>query len=830
MAWWSGPGSAVGSLARADLRRRGRAVMAGGALIGLAAGIGMACIAGARRTDSLFPRHLAATRASDVEIDPGNLDPAADRAIRTLPNVVAASEWVVVEALPMQGGRPVDTLRTALPFTTDGRFLGPDLVSLAGGRRLDPTRPGEVMVNALYARIAHLHLGSRQQVGVFAATDNGAPLGKATRVETVTVVGIMALNDDVISEQLDRVPRIFVSPALMKGAPKSAFGFSWYGLRLAHGDADVDQVVTRWKQLAADHNRTLPKDQGGWLTFVHRTADQERTVSRAIRPLVTSLGAFGVLALVAAVVLAAQGMGRAVRQGADDTSIAQVLGLTSGEATLVGLAVPVATVVTAGLVAVGVAVGLSSRFPAGPYRILEPAPGVQVDALVLAAGLAALILLPVAVAAVVALRLARAGTAGQRDGARRPSRLVAWVARSGARPPLVASLRLTVEPGRGRAYVPTRSVLISSIVTVTFLITTIVFGSNLRALANEPARFGWTADGALLSDGGYGQFDPKVTTPWLNARTDIDGWLLVGADRTSLDGRQTAGVVYGPSRGRGAGMLPVIISGRAPRATGEIVAGAATLKSLHAHVGDAVTLGSGAGARRVRVTGTAVLPALGPVFAVRTRPDDGVWVMPGDRAAFDTLGSYGPPWNVVLLGFTPTSDLAVLNRDADKGPFLAPGTDADVYGVIRPSEVSTAASAGRGQNALIATLLGVAVLGLMLTLVAVVRRRRHDFAIYRTLGFTPGQLRLTVVGQGLLFAVAASVLGLPLGMVLGRQLWRLFAQRLGVVPAPTVAWPPLGLALVGVVLAGLLGALLPSLLAGRSAFAEAQRARGDVRS
>jgi hypothetical protein len=95
-------------LARADLRRRWQGAVIAGLLFGVPAGIGLASLAGARRTASVFDRHLAASNASDIEIDPGAVTPEVDAALRSLPNVTAASYWWVYDAFPLTADGRVD--------------------------------------------------------------------------------------------------------------------------------------------------------------------------------------------------------------------------------------------------------------------------------------------------------------------------------------------------------------------------------------------------------------------------------------------------------------------------------------------------------------------------------------------------------------------------------------------------------------------------------------------------------------------------------------------------------------------------------------------------
>ena len=117
-----------------------------------------------------------------------------------------------------------------------------------------------------------------------------------------------------------------------------------------------------------------------------------------------------------------------------------------------------------------------------------------------------------------------------------------------------------------------------------------------------------------------------------------------------------------------------------------------------------------------------------------------------------------------------------------------------------------------------------AVAALLLTLLASVRRRRHDLAVLKTIGFTRRQLAATVAWQATMAAIVGSAVGIPLGIALGRWLWTAFARQIYAVPEPAV---PVGavllLPLVALVLVNLVAAV-PGRSAARTPAALALRA------
>ena len=97
-------------------------------------------------------------------------------------------------------------------------------------------------------------------------------------------------------------------------------------------------------------------------------------------------------------------------------------------------------------------------------------------------------------------------------------------------------------------------------------------------------------------------------------------------------------------------------------------------------------------------------------------------------------------------------------------------------------------------------------------LVTTVRRRRHDLAVLRSIGFTRRDARIAIGWQSTLIAIVGLVLGVPLGIVTGRLVWKQLAESF-----PVVYVPPL--ALVGVLLIVPLAIAIANLVAAGPAHA-----------
>src|SRR5262249_37637163 len=96
---------------------------------------------------------------------------------------------------------------------------------------------------------------------------------------------------------------------------------------------------------------------------------------------------------------------------------------------------------------------------------------------------------------------------------------------------------------------------------------------------------------------------------------------------------------------------------------------------------------------------------------------------------------------------------------------------------------------------LLAVVMSVlALIAVAHALITATRRRRHDLAILKAIGFDRRQVRATLGWEATTLAVVGLVIGLPAGIVVGRLAWALVARDLGV--ATSVVLPAVALALL----------------------------------
>jgi putative ABC transport system permease protein len=148
----------------------------------------------------------------------------------------------------------------------------------------------------------------------------------------------------------------------------------------------------------------------------------------------------------------------------------------------------------------------------------------------------------------------------------------------------------------------------------------------------------------------------------------------------------------------------------------------------------------------------------------------------------------------------------------------------DDVGVPSPQYDIQALTQVRTAPWVIATLVSLIAVGALAhALTLAVRRRRRDFAVLRSLGFTRQQVTSAVAWRAVLVAGSALVIGVPLGLVGGRWAWELVADRVGLALPARVDPVFVGLTLGAVIAAVMALSIGPGLLAGRGRVADALR-------
>jgi len=367
---------------------------------------------------------------------------------------------------------------------------------------------------------------------------------------------------------------------------------------------------------------------------------------------------------------------------------------------------------------------------------------------------------------------------------------------------------------------------------VTVVAATLTFGASLTNLIARPALYGWDFSYALYSTDGWGPFPAAQVTPVLKRDKLIAASTGVYFLTVQIDG-QTVPAILSPVR---PAIGPQILSGSGLNGTGDIVLGPATLAALHKKVGDKITvrLGPVIHDKTLTISGTAALPALGDTLGIHPSLSTGA-ILPVSavsKAALDEAGPESGP-NAILVRLRPGVSQAAGLRSlqqiagdynkvvhspqavAHAGP-TALELVANVLPVQRPAEIVNYKSMGTMPVILAAGVAAGTVAALGLALVTSVRRRRRDLALLKTLGFTRRQLATTVAWQSTVVAIVGLVIGIPLGIAVGRWLWIVFAHELSTVPDPVVPAGSVALAAAAALVLANLVAALPGRSAART--------------
>ena len=466
--------SAVGRVAwfrfRATFRRRSGGYLSLVVLVGLVGGLALGAFAAARRTQSSYPAFLASTHPSDLSLNLLSTDPAAPLspsdavrridAIRHLPHVKNVESFAELNAYPLNPDGTLNNVSVPVEGSIDGLYFDEDRITVTQGRMADPAQPDEVVMSADLAAFFGLYAGSVVPWGFFDNADATEPgLFAPTQVPHLRVdlhvVGIGVRNTAVVQDDIDADAAMFVvfTPALTGQLLTCCTQNVGAALQLDGGDQDVATVeaeITATEPSAAKLSDTV-------------TSVGVAKTERAIKPDSIALGVFGLIAGLAALLIAIQVIGRQMRQQAQDLDAMRGLGATPVMTAVDGLLGVGGAIVAGALLAGGVAVALSPLAPIGPVRPLYPSRGFAVDWMVLGLGTAVFIVVLGTVAIVSAARGAPHRVA-RRAAARapRPSRVARLAAEAGLAAPAVTGIRFALEPGRGRNTVPVRSAILGA--------------------------------------------------------------------------------------------------------------------------------------------------------------------------------------------------------------------------------------------------------------------------------------------------------------------------------------------------------------------------------
>ena len=822
IAWYS---------ARATWRRSWRAALLIALIGGLLGAVALGALAGARRTDSAYGRYLRSVNASDVMVDvPGPILPAI-KAIERLPGTISGVAWIGINGQPVIKGKIDPAFQTdAIAGSLDGEFYRQDKLTVLAGKLPPASSTGEVIVTQNMARAFGLTVGDPmtwQFYGVptdkFGLPTNQSP--KATIRTTFRVAAIVDVSPALVGT-FDNVEAAILPPAATRGHLHGGWDFGWAALRLRGGAADIPKLRRQLADLATSIT-SQPGLQGFPFSFTIRRLDiVQHGAQQAIEPQAAALAVLGGLAAIALLALMAQGLAQLMTRSAADAPALRGMGASRAVAAAATGAWGAVAVVGAVLISLGGAIAVSPLAPIGPVRLFDPLRGIRIDWLVIAGGGGILLLALLGMLAWQAWRAVR--HAGELPVVQ-SSALARGASRAGLPVSVIAGIRHALERGSGRLRAPVRATMTGSVVAVTALVAALVFGASLTGLINHPAKYGWTWDLVIQSQGGWGSWPPGALNTIVNDQPGVTGWSELGFAQVSIGHAEVPAM--GVLRHRGKRTVePPTTSGHPLSGPNQIEFGTTTMRQLGLHIGEKLMLGKDK--RPVTVVGAVTLPSFGVVLTDHVSLGRGAmmgWTtlmaVLGDRpdpTQPEIENSVASPAYPATIAVDVSSRAAASQLTAKIAAISAQtGSPGGTYRLGPEQQLGAAVINARqmgSQPLVFATgVAAAALLALALTILASVRQRRRELALLKSLGLRSRQIRAIVAWQTSTILVIAVGAGVPLGIAAGQWAWTTFANSIGVVPTPVVPGVPLLAGVAILILAGNLLASAPAWLAARIA-------------
>jgi hypothetical protein len=783
----------------AELHRRWRSWLILVVLVAVVGGLVLAAAAAGRRTATAFPRFVA-SHGYDVYIFNQKPVPGLSR----LPGVSS----VTTIGNPASGQPTCAcTSRAITPSNFYINELSPTalrrVVKLVAGRMPTESSPYDVLASFTLEQDYGVHIGSVIHAPLYASSQlsaltSGANVAPSGPTVALHVVGIGAAEMEF---PVGTTPEydLFTTPAFARSVNKRVPLASVYLVRLRGGSSSLPRLAAAAGPLHLD--------------YVSNQATAAAAVAASIHPQAVGWWVLAVLAALAGLAVIGQALSRQSVVESEEYPSLVAVGLLRRQLIVLGTArnLMVALVGAAG--AVIIAFALSPLTPVGEARLAEPSTGLAFDPLVLLLGALGTVLVVLLLGIWPTVRASRARAGGERASGIHSSSIVAKLAATGAPPSAVIGVRNALERGRGAGSVPVGTALFGSVLAVAALCATVVFAGSLTHLTTTPVLYGSNYQLAFsTSNGGPG--NPTTWVASLKRDHSISAIMLAVTGEVSIKGHDVLALAGKTVRGP---MLLSTVDGRLPTSDHDMTLGNTTLHQLGAHVGSilTVTLQLPTGGSRTapfRVVGTTSFPSdaggglgTGSAFTMAGYLDA---VCPPGGAASGCRQAFAANQNFLVFAKATSGP----KGQADITRYIAQDR------AIRPTIPTSLVNFGEAVNfplilGFVLAVFGVATL-LHLLVVSVVRRRR-EMGLLKALGFVNAQVGATVLWQATTVALVGIVIGIPLGIVVGRVVWNAFATNLGAVPVATVPALTIVVLAIGVFVVANVLATLPALTSAR---------------
>lgn len=725
----------------------------------------------------------------------------------------AAGPWPVIRGAleHPKGGLILDQAFSGRPAPSADASI--DRVVIDAGRWW--SAPGEVVLGGNTARLLQKSLGSTVTLHSAPATDKGASGAGAGAVTVAPEGGPSSTTDNPgkaltltivgIAESVS-TPDVaaWVSPVdittLTGPSPTSAKPTKEMLYRVDPAGSETN-LVAALSRITRDLPSTAVVDRSSYL-------DQRTSVNRTADLYVPVLLAFSAFALLAAAFSIGNLVSGTVLTGYRDIGIMKAVGYTPVQvtATLLGqILVPSAIGAICGVVVGAVAsqpVITQTTESFGLPAAVTLFPAVLVAVLAVALGVA------IVAALLPAIHAGRLDTVDAiARGTMPPARGIgARLRRLGFGAPVRLPVRLGLTSGLahpGRAAM-TLGALVVGVAAVTFTL-----GMNVSLLRIEGQLQRNEASPVRAESGGPGgQVDPATISAAIADMPETGRSVGLGQVDVTVPGAGT--VPFVGYDGDASWIGYALINGRWMSGPGEVVATTNLFRRTGAHVGDTIQVS--AGGRSIPVV------LVGEVFDLgKESPDNTV-----------LRGS----WTDVLR-LVPTATIDQWEMQPRTGVSAHDYRSAVVDATGRSLPVSTVSDSTSDAGFLlflsVVTILGIVLVvmsvgGVFNTVLLETRHRAREIAILKAIGLTPRSLIAMIEATVAPMAIAAGLIGVPIGLGLQRAVLGYMGETAARTAVPEVSldvfgpFAILGLALTGLAIAAI-GALVPAQRATRARIA-----------
>jgi ABC-type lipoprotein release transport system permease subunit len=720
----------------------------------------LAALGGARRADTAFDRFLddvsspIDVSAAGIEADLSVFDDAWADLTEPIADIegvrgVTPVSWMAV-AYEIDG-EPSEFFSVSTGPSTGG--APPPGSHVIDGRSADPLAADEVTINEEAQRQTGVDVGDRLTLRSYASDQFDAFIGSAVEDDRGPQVDVVVTGIHRTAEDISDNPEgmVLLTPEF----------HDRYGDQIVHCDCSFWVGASRTDANAV--TAALPAVIGEYPLAVQAVDDPVRTrVDRSVALEVGALQVASLIAGIASLLVIAQALARHISGDGSTTPALAAVGATRPQVVR-GWTILLAPVALSGAVgAVVLATALSPLFPRGLARRAEIDTGVRFDTLAFVGGGA------VVLVATLCLSLAAAAVVTSRRPATAVRRARSWG--TSFSPPAALGVSFALDPSRDRSRLVAASAVGGLVVAIAGAVAVALVDGSTNEVLRTPSAFAadWDLQLSAQPD------DPDAVIAAATSDPGVDAFALqfvVTGNQFVITGPAGTGLVSPQTFQSITGSMGPFIDRGQPVATAEdVVLGEAIAESIGADIGDTVTLDAGKkGEQEFVVSGIGRLSDGDETdLAFVTTPDGLARLQSANELAING---------------------AFIRLDEDAADARTRLAELGFAPATPPSRVGNLGQIGSVPRLLAIALAALGIGGTTHALLVATSRRQADIAVARAMGFTPRQAASSIRWQGMVITALAIVAGVPLGVVVGRLVWKQVTTGVGAVDLVSIPWP-----------------------------------------